>query len=729
MASQILHRNMAKADIDFEKELWDAANELRGAVSENNYKNYILPLVFLKHLSERYEMVHDELEGLLKEPSSEYYTSDHDEIDYVLDDPDEYRARNTFKIPKTASWQYLQDNAEQDDIKVIVDDAFDVIQDLLNVYNPQLSNLLPRIFVSSELSPKQTGGIINLLSHPKFSEKENPESDILGRIYEYYIGRFAMAEGSGAGQFFTPGSIVRLLVAILEPYKGRIFDPACGSGGMFVQSLKFVKEHGGNKGDIAIYGQEMTAQTLRLCLMNLMLRELSFDIKMGNSLLDDKFPVLKADFIIANPPLNVSNWHPEDLPDGDPRLFGPKEEYTTDGSANYMWMQTFWHHLSDTGTAGIVMANGAMTSNTKGEKNVRQHMVDNSMVDAIVRLPDKLFLTTGIPACLFILSKNRDGRDGIHRERHNEILFIDASKMGTMASRKLRVFTDADISKIGDTYHAWRAISSPPSQGGVPEGGGGFLSPSQGVPASQSDSTIYSPPFKEEYPQGEVVKNLNNLPYLKTFRKELRNNSTPAEATMWTLLSGKKLEGRKFRRQHSVANYILDFYCPSEKLAIELDGAGHFEDKQAEYDQERDLFLNHCGIKVLRFENKVVFDNPDGLLESVRNEFGWFNNHPALQAPFLEVDENHPVLRTPLLEKEGNREYQDIDGFCKAATLAEVQKQDYKLTPGIYVGTEAEEDDGILFEDKMEGLKAQLMQQFEKGNELQERIKENLERI
>ena len=712
MASQILHRNMAKADIDFEKELWDAANELRGAVSENNYKNYILPLVFLKHLSERYEMVHDELEGLLKEPSSEYYTSDHDEIDYVLDDPDEYRARNTFKIPKTASWQYLQDNAEQDDIKVIVDDAFDVIQDLLNVYNPQLSNLLPRIFVRSELSPKQTGGIINLLSHPKFSEKENPESDILGRIYEYYIGRFAMAEGSGAGQFFTPGSIVRLLVAILEPYKGRIFDPACGSGGMFVQSLKFVKEHGGNKGDIAIYGQEMTAQTLRLCLMNLMLRELSFDIKMGNSLLDDKFPVLKADFIIANPPFNVSNWHPEDLPDGDPRLFGPKEEYTTDGSANYMWMQTFWYHLSDTGTAGIVMANGAMTSNTKGEKNVRQHMVDNSMVDAIVRLPDKLFLTTGIPACLFILSKNRDGRDGIHRERHNEILFIDASKMGTMASRKLRVFSDDDIQKIGDTYHAWRTISSPPSQGGVPEGGGGFL-----------------PPFKEEYPQGEVVKNLNNLPYLKTFRKELRNNSTPAEATMWTLLSGKKLEGRKFRRQHSVANYILDFYCPSEKLAIELDGAGYFEDKQAEYDQERDLFLNHCGIKVLRFENKVVFDNPDGLLESVRNEFGWFNNHPALQAPFLEVDENHPVLRTPLLEKEGNREYQDIDGFCKAATLAEVQKQDYKLTPGIYVGTEAEEDDGILFEDKMEGLKAQLMQQFEKGNDLQERIKENLERI
>lgn len=531
-----------KADIDFEKELWDAANELRGAVSENNYKNYILPLVFLKHLSERFDIVHDELQDILNEPSSEYYTTDKAEKEYVLADPDEYRSRNTFVIPKTASWQYLKDNAEQDDIKVRVDDAFDVIQELLTTYNPQLVNLLPRIFVKSELSGKQTGGIINLLSHPKFSEKENPESDILGRIYEYYIGRFAMAEGSGAGQFFTPGSIVRLLVELLEPYKGRIFDPACGSGGMFVQSLKFIREHGGDKSDISIYGQEMTAQTLRLCLMNLLLRNLSFDIKLGNSLLDDKFPELKADFVIANPPFNVSNWHPEDLPENDPRLFGPREEFTTDGSANYMWMQTFWNHLSNIGTAGIVMANGAMTSNTRGEKNVRQHMVDNHMIDAIVRLPDKLFLTTGIPACLFILSKNRDGKDGEHRERMNEILFLDAAKMGIMASRKLRVFEDGDINKIADTYHAWRS---------------------------------------------------------------------------------------------------------------------------------------------------------------------------------------HPEA----LERRELQPYADIDGLCKSAALEEVQKQDYKLTPGIYVGTEAEEDDGIPFEEKMEDLKATLFDQFEKGEELKKQILANFNRF
>ena len=258
--------------------------------------------------------------------------------------------------------------------------------------------------------------------------------------------------------------------------------------------------------------------------------------------MDDKFPDLKADFILANPPFNVSNWHPEDLPDGDPRLFGPKEEFTTDGSANYMWMQTFWNHLSDTGTAGIVMANGAMTSNTKGEKNVRQHMVDNGMIDGIVRLPDKLFLTTGIPACIFLLSKNRDGNDGKHRERKNEILFIDASKMGTMASRKLRVFSDDDITKISNTYHSWR------------------------------------------------------------------------------------------------------------------------------------------------------------------------------NAPPLEGD-------------TGGGNYEDTPGFCKSASLEEVQKQDYKLTPGIYVGVEEAEADSEPFEEKMERLKAELMGQFEKGEELKEKIIKNFERI
>ena len=534
-------KNTTKADINFEQELWKAANELRGAVAENQYKDYILPLIFLKHISERYEMRKDEIKKKLNDQTSDYYTLDEEEQNYVLEDPDEYLSKNVYIIPEKATFQYLQDNAEQDNIKVLVDEAFDILDETLAANRPDLKGILPRIFVKSQLTAKQVAGLINLLSNPKLSEKENPDSDILGRVYEYYIGKFAIAEGSGAGQFFTPGSIVRLLVELIEPYEGKIFDAACGSGGMFVQSLKFLQAHGGDKKNISIYGQERYDGTLRLCKMNLALRDLSFDVRLGDSLLQDKFPDLKADFIIVNPPFNVSQWHPEDLPENDPRLFGPKEEFTTDGNANYMWMQTFWSHLSDTGTAAVVMANGAMTSNNKGEKNVRQFMVDNNMVDCIVRLPDKLFLTTGIPACIFILSKNRDGKDGIHRKRTDEILFIDTSKMGTMESRKLRVFTDEDINKVTDTYHAWR------------------------------------------------------------------NNA---------------------------------------------------------------------------------------------------QRHPEL------VSGSHAP-------------YENTDGFCYSASLKEVQKQDYKLTPGIYVGTEEVEDDGIPFEEKMQILQEQLKQQFAEGDRLQKEILAN----
>lgn len=536
-------KKTVKADINFEQELWKAANELRGAVAENQYKDYVLPLIFLKHMSERYEMRKEELNELLHDKTSNYYTDSEEEIQYVLEDADEYLSKNVYIIPKEATWEYLKANAEQDNIKVIVDDAFDVLDDTLAKFRPDLKGILPRIFVKSQLTARQVGGLINLLSNPKLSQKENPESDVLGRVYEYYIGKFAIAEGSGAGQFFTPGSIVRLMVEMIEPYEGKIFDAACGSGGMFVQSLKFLENHGGDKRNISIYGQERYDGTLRLCKMNLALRDLSFDVRLGDSLLNDQFPDLKADYIIVNPPFNVSQWHPEDLPENDPRLFGPKEEFTTDGNANFMWMQTFWSHLSNKGTASVVMANGAMTSNNKGEKNVREFMVNNSMIDCIVRLPDKLFLTTGIPACIFILSKNRDGKDGEHRERNNEILFIDCSKMGTMESRKLRVFTDADIEKVAQTYHAWR-------------------------------------------------------------------------------------------------------------------------------------------------------NNPSEL--SVRAE---------------------------------SRTYENIDGYCYAATLEEVQKQDYKLTPGIYVGTEEVEDDGIAFEDKMANLQATLKEQFAKGNELQQKIIENFKKI
>jgi type I restriction enzyme M protein len=534
MAKQNKTPQILKADIDFEKELWDVANELRGAVAENQYKDYVLSLLFVKHLSERYEIRKQELQQALNDPQSEYYTDKELEKIFVLEDELEYQVKNVYKLPREATWDYLRENAEQDDIKVKVDKAFVLIDEILATRNPDYKGVLEPIFVRSQLSPTQVSGLINLFSNDKFSEINNPESDIYGRVYEYYIGKFAMAEGSGAGQFFTPGSVVRLLVEMIEPMKGRIMDLACGSGGMFVQSLKFGLAHGGDKSDIAIYGQERYEGTLRLCKMNLLLRNLSFDVKLGDSLLIDKFPGLKADYALMNPPFNISNWHPELLPDNDPRLFGAKEVFTTPSNANYMWFQTLWHHLSARGTAGVVMANGAMTSGSAGEKNVREYMIQKGMVDCIVQMPDKLFLTTGIPACLFILSKNRDGRDGEHRERKGDILFIDARKLGHMVNRRLRIFSDEDITRVANTYHGWR--------------------------------------------------NINGV-------------------------------------------------------------------------------------------------------------------------------------------------YSDIEGFCKSASLEEVKESNYVLSPGRYVGLEAEEADGVLFEEKMQALTTQLAAQFEESAQLEKRIKENLASI
>ncbi|MCC9167595.1 class I SAM-dependent DNA methyltransferase [Pontibacter harenae] len=295
----------AKADIDFENELWNAANELRGAVAENQYKDYVLSLLFLKHLSERYEIRKQEIEQSFADPKSDYYNIEQHQQTEVLEDELEYQVKNVYRLPKEATWEYLRENAEQDDIKVKVDQAFVLIDEILSKRNPDYKGVLEPIFVKSPLSPTQVAGLINLFSKEKFSEINNPESDIYGRVYEYYIGKFAMAEGSGAGQFFTPGSVVRLLVEMLEPLKGRIMDLACGSGGMFVQSLKFLQAHGGDKNDISIYGQERYEGTLRLCKMNLLLRNLSSDVKLGDSLLQDRFPDLKADYALMNPPFNI----------------------------------------------------------------------------------------------------------------------------------------------------------------------------------------------------------------------------------------------------------------------------------------------------------------------------------------------------------------------------------------------------------------------------------------
>lgn len=287
-----------KADIDFEQELWNAANELRGAVAENQYKDYVLSLLFVKHLSERYEIRREEIKKEFTSPGSDYFKTDHVTQLTLMEDELEYQVKNVFRLPEKATWTYLRNNAEQDDIKVKIDKAFVLIDEILANRNVDYKGVLEPIFVKSQLSVSQVAGLINMFSNEKFSEAKNPQSDIYGRVYEYYIGKFAQAEGSGAGQFFTPGSVVRLLVEMIEPLKGRIMDLACGSGGMFVQSLKFVQAHGGDKNDISIYGQERYEGTLRLCKMNLLLRNLSFDVKLGDTLLVDRFPQLRADYAL-----------------------------------------------------------------------------------------------------------------------------------------------------------------------------------------------------------------------------------------------------------------------------------------------------------------------------------------------------------------------------------------------------------------------------------------------
>ncbi|MEY3369752.1 MAG: hypothetical protein RLZZ361_422, partial [Cyanobacteriota bacterium] len=311
---------------------------------------------------------------------------------------------------------------------------------------------LPKQYARPDLDKTKLGEIIDVISDIDIGNKESQSKDMLGRIYEYFIGRFASAEGKGGGEFYTPSCAVRLLVEMLEPYEGRVFDPCCGSGGMFVQSEKFIEAHGGNKDNIAIYGQESNPTTWRLAKMNLAIRGISGNLgaQHADSFHNDQHKNLKADFIIANPPFNISDWGGDRLVDDIRWKYGVPPP----GNANYAWIQHFIHHLSPAGIAGFVMANGSLSSNTSGEGEIRKSLIQNGLVDCIVAMPDKLFYTTGIPACLWFVSRDRHNQK--YRDRHNEVLFIDARKLGTMVTRKLRELTEEEILRIADTYHQWR---------------------------------------------------------------------------------------------------------------------------------------------------------------------------------------------------------------------------------------------------------------------------------
>ena len=426
--------NNNDANLGFEAELFRAADKLRGNMEPSDYKHVALGLIFLKHISDSFEAKHTEL--LAEYPEG-------------AEDPDEYAAENVFWVPKESRWSHLQASAKQPGIGKLIDEAMLAIEKV----NPSLKGVLPKDYARPALNAVMLGELIDLISGIAMGEGRDKSRDVLGRVYEYFLGQFAGSEGKRGGEFYTPRSVVRTMVEMLEPHKGRVYDPCCGSGGMFVQSEKFVASHEGRLGDIAIYGQESNYVTWRLAKMNLAVRGIDADIRWNSegSFHKDELLDLRADYILANPPFNISDWGGERLRE-DPRW---KYGIPPAGNANFGWLQHILHHLGPNGMAGVVLANGSMSSSQSGEGDIRKAMIEGGVVDCMIALPGQLFYSTQIPACLWFLARNKNPSKG-WQDRRGEVLFIDARKLGHMVDRTRKEFSDDDIAKIAGTYHAWR---------------------------------------------------------------------------------------------------------------------------------------------------------------------------------------------------------------------------------------------------------------------------------
>jgi type I restriction enzyme M protein len=427
-------------DINYEAQLWQMADALRGSMDAAEYKHVCLGLLFLKYISDAFEEKHA---ALIAEKAS----------GADPEDPDEYRAQSIFWVPPEARWQHLKAQARQPTIGQLLDDAMAGIER----DNPALKGVLPKDFARPALDKTRLGQLIDLISNIRVGDQASRAKDVLGRVYEYFLSQFASAEGKKGGEFYTPRSVVKLLVEMIEPYRGRVYDPCCGSSGMFVQSVEFIHAHSqgnGNGGkakpDISIYGQESNYTTWRLAKMNLAIRGIDGQIAHGDTFRDDRHPDLKADFILANPPFNISDWGGENLRDDKRWQYGVPPA----GNANYAWVQHIVHHLAPAGVAGFVLANGSMSSNQSGEGEIRKNLVEAGLVDCMVALPGQLFFSTQIPVCLWFLA--RDRKNHKFRDRRNEILFLDARKLGRMIDRTHRELTDEEIARVAGTYHAWR---------------------------------------------------------------------------------------------------------------------------------------------------------------------------------------------------------------------------------------------------------------------------------
>jgi type I restriction enzyme M protein len=530
------------ATIGFEAKLWLTADKLRNNMDAAEYKHVVLGLIFLKYISDTFE----EHRAKLLEGKGTYEGAN-------AEDPDEYKAENVFWVPVEGRWSHLQASAKQPTIGKTVDDAMVAIER----DNARLKGVLPKDYARPGLDKQRLGELIDVIATIELTaasegEKTHRSVDLLGRVYEYFLTRFASAEGKNGGQFYTPSCVVRCLVEMLAPYKGRIYDPACGSGGMFVQSEKFVESHGGKIGDISIYGQESNATTRRLAVMNLALRgiEADFGEEHADTFRRDLHPDLRADFVIANPPFNDSDWFRKD--DDVRWQYGVPPK----GNANFAWVQHFIYHLAPAspnggGMAGFVLANGSMSSNQSGEGEIRKALIEADLVDCMVALPGQLFYSTQIPVCLWFIAKNKNAdTKRSFRDRRKQTLFIDARKMGTLIDRVHRELTDADLDKITRTYHAWRgdqSIPSPATRGKVPKADGG-------------DSSTYAdiPGFCKSATTAEIAAHGHVLtPGRYVGAEEIENDGEPFEEKMSRLVAELKAQFEESAKLEGAINANL----------------------------------------------------------------------------------------------------------------------------------------------------------------------------
>ena len=526
------------ATTGYEADLWRMADTLRGSMDAAEYKHVVLGLIFLKYISDAFEEKHARLESEQAQGADP-------------EDQDEYRAENIFWVPPEARWAHLKAQARQPTIGQLVDQAMDGIER----DNPALKDVLPKNYARPALDKERLGRLIDMISNIRVGDEEARSKDVLGRVYEYFLSQFASAEGKKGGEFYTPRCVVKLLVEMLEPYQGRVYDPCCGSSGMFVQSVEFIRAHAtgngnggkapkGSKADISIYGQESNHTTWRLAKMNLAIRGIEGQIAHGDSFHNDRHPDLRADFILANPPFNVSDW-------GGDRLVEDKRwQYGTPpkGNANFGWVQHMVHHLAPKGVAGFVLANGSMSSNQSGEGEIRKNLIEADLVDCMVALPGQLFYSTQIPACLWFIARDRRGQ---------------------------------------------------PSPQPSPRGRGSKRSDED----AQSSVRHYRGGFDFS---GQL-----------SLAREMREKATPAEAFGWELFRERRFLALKFRRQHQIGDYIVDFYCHEKHLVVELDGLVHDATKRQPVDAKRDAYLKSLGMTIVRIKNERLFEETEAVLHEI----------------------------------------------------------------------------------------------------------------